>query len=171
MKNINDLPEPNRRDFLKQASLATVMALMGGVELRADDAAKTTAPAEAALTKIPAAPPINVGIIGLGQWGREILTQFNALNNDPLREKQNNSPVVAICDTYKAAVRRAGKEVTGAQSYDDYTKLLADPNVQAVVIATPTGTHKEIALAAIAAGKHVYCEAPLANTIDDTKAI
>ncbi len=170
MKNTNDIPEPNRRDFLKQASLATVMALMGGVELRADDTAKTTAPADA-LTKIPAAPPINVGVIGLGLWGREILTQFNAINNDPLREKQNNSPVVAICDTYKAAVRRAGKDLTGAQSYDDCKKLLADPNVQAVVIATPTGTHKEIALDALAAGKSVYCEAPLANTIDDAKAI
>jgi predicted dehydrogenase len=66
---------------------------------------------------------------------------------------------------------RAGKDVPKAQKYEDYTKLLADPKVQAVIIATPTGTHKEIALAALAAGKHVYCEAPLANTIDDAKAI
>ncbi len=170
MKNTNDIPDPNRRDFLKQASLATVMALMGGVELRADDS-KTTAPAETALTKIPAGPQVNVGVIGVGQWGREILTQFKALNNDPLREKQNNSPVVAICDTYKSWLRRAAKDLPGAQSYEDYKMLLADPNVQAVVIATPTGTHKEIALDALAAGKNVYCEAPLANTIDDAKAI
>jgi predicted dehydrogenase len=40
-----------------------------------------------------------------------------------------------------------------------------------VIIATPTGAHREIAVAAIAAGKHVYCEAPLANTIEDAKAI
>jgi predicted dehydrogenase len=78
---------------------------------------------------------------------------------------------VAICDNYAKAFRRAVKDTPAARQYDHYTKLLADPKVQAVIIATPTGTHKEIALAALAAGKHVYCEAPLANTIDDAREI
>ena len=169
MNTTNELPESSRRDFLKNASLATMMAMVGGgVELRADDKAKS---ADAELTKIPPAPPIGVGIIGLGEWGREILTQLGNQNSDPKKEKKDNSPVVALCDNYPAAMRRAGKEVPNAKHYEDYKQLLADPNVQAVIIATPTGTHKEIALAAIAAGKHVYCEAPLANTIDDAKAI
>jgi predicted dehydrogenase len=168
MNKTNELPESNRRDFLKNASLATMMAMVGGVELRADDKAK---PADSGLTKIPPHPPINLGVIGLGEWGREILTQMGKMNTDPTRETKDNAPVVAICDNYPAAVRRAGKEVPNAQKYDDYTKLLADPNVQAVLIATPTGTHREVALAALAAGKHVYCEAPLANTIEDAKAI
>jgi predicted dehydrogenase len=171
MNNKNDVPESNRRDFLKNASLATVMAMMGGVELRADDAAKTNAPSDAGLTKIPPAPPINVGVIGLGGWGREILTQFGNINTDPKREKKDGAPVVAICDTYHPAVRKALKDTPNAQPYEDYTKLLADPKVQAVIIATPSGTHKEIALAALAAGKHVYCEVPLANTIDEAKEI
>jgi len=168
MNNENEWLESSRRDFLKNASLATMMAMAGGIELRADDTSKT---ADAELTKIPPAPPINVGVIGLGEWGREILAQFGKLNTDPTREKKDNAPVVALCDNYPAALRRAAKEVPNAQKYDDYTKLLADPNVQAVIIATPTGTHKEIALAALAAGKHVYCEVPLANTIEDAKAI
>jgi predicted dehydrogenase len=170
MNKKNDVPESNRRDFLKNASLATMMAMMGGVELRADDAVKST-PVDAGLTKIPPAPPINIGVIGLGLWGREILTQLGKINTDPKREKKDSAPVVAICDTYHAAVRRAGKDTPNAQPYEDYTKLLADPKVQAVIIATPTGTHKEITLASLAAGKHVYCEAPLANTIDDAKVI
>jgi predicted dehydrogenase len=170
MNNTNDLPESNRRDFLKNASLATMMAMMGGVELRADDTAKSTAP-DAGLTKIPPAPPINIGVIGLGGWGREILTQLGNINTDPKREKKDSAPVVAICDIYPAAVRKALKDTPNAQPYEDYTKLLADPKVQAVIIATPTGTHKAIALAALAAGKHVYCEVPLANTIDDAKEI
>jgi len=136
--------------------------------LRADDKAKS---GDSELTKIPAAPPINVGVIGLGERGRQILIQLGKLNTDPARENKENAPVVAICDNYPSSLRRAAKEVPNAQKYDDYTKLLADPKVQAVIIATPTGTHKDIALAAIAAGKHVYCEAPLANTIEDTKAI
>ena len=140
MNNTNDLPESNRRDFLKNASLATMMAMMGGVELRADDTAKS-APPDAGLTKIPPAPPINIGVIGLGGWGREILTQLGNINTDPKREKKDSAPVVAICDIYPAAVRKALKEIPNAQPYEDYTKLLADPKVQAVIIATPTGTH------------------------------
>jgi predicted dehydrogenase len=171
MNNKNDLPESNRREFLKNTSLATMMAMLGGVELKAEDLAKPAESPDSGLTKMPPAPSINVGVIGLGSWGREILTQMGKINTDPTREKKDNAPVVAICDTYPAAVRRAGKDNPAAQTYQDYTKLLADPKVQAVIIATPTGTHKEIALAALAAGKHVYCEAPLANTIDDAKAI
>jgi len=171
MNNNTELPESTRRDFLKNASLATMMAMVGGVELRADDQPKSAGSAEKELTKIPPAPPINIGVIGLGEWGRQILTQLGKLNTDPTRENKENAPVVAICDNYPSAVRRAGKEVPSAQKYEDYTKLLADPKVEAVIIATPTGTHKEIALAALAAGKHVYCEAPLANTIEDAKAI
>jgi predicted dehydrogenase len=168
MNNRNEVLESNRRDFLKNASFATMAAMVGGIELRADDAAKS---ADTELTKIPAAPPVNISVIGLGEWGREILTQLGKLNTDPTREKKDNSPVVAICDNYPAAMRRASKEFPNAQKYEDYTKLLADPSVQAVIIATPTGTHREIALAALAAGKHVYCEVPLANTIEDAKAI
>jgi predicted dehydrogenase len=162
MNNKNELPESNRRDFLKNASLATMMTMMGGVELHAQEAPKSTGSAEEGLTKIPPPPPINVGVIGLNEWGREMLSTLALLPS---------APVVAICDTYAAALRRAGKEAPKAQKYEDYAKLLGDPNVQAVVIATPTGTHREIVLAALAAGKHVYCEAPLANTIEDAKAI
>jgi predicted dehydrogenase len=171
MNNKNELPESNRRDFLKNASLASMMAMMGGVELRADEPTKPAADADAGLTKKPPPPSINVGVIGLNEWGREILKQLALLPHDPADPKLG-AHVVAICDTYPAALRRAGKQdAPDAQKYDDYTKLLADPNVQAVIIATPTATHKEIALAALAAGKHVYCEAPLATNIDDAKAI
>jgi predicted dehydrogenase len=171
MNNKNELPESNRRDFLKNASLASVMAMMGGVELKADEPAKAAASAGSELTKIQPPPAINIGVIGLNEWGREILKQIALLPSDPTNPKLG-ARLVAICDNYPATLRRAGKEVAPTvQKYDDYTKLLADPKVEAVIIATPTGTHKEITLAALAAGKHVYCEAPLANTIEDTKAI
>jgi predicted dehydrogenase len=161
MNDINPLQDSNRREFLKNTSLATLMTMMGGVELRAEDAAKT-APAGPALTKIPPPPSVNFGVIGLNERGREVLTQLALMSY---------APVVAVCDTYEHAFRKAAEEAPKAKQYHDYKELLADPNVQAVVIATPTGTHREIALAALAANKNVYCEAPLANTIDDAKAI
>jgi predicted dehydrogenase len=158
-----NLPEFNRRNFLKNTSLATVMAMMGGVELHADDAAKPAASAEAPLTKIPVGPPVKYGIIGLGAWGREVLKALALLPN---------APVVAICDNYPSSLRRAGNnDAPKAERFDDYQKLLASKDVQAVVIATPTPDHAAMTLAALQAGKHVYCEAPLANSIEDARAI
>jgi predicted dehydrogenase len=168
MNDQNPLPDSNRRGFLKTTSLATLMTLMGGVELRADEQTNSAAAANAGLTKQPPPPNVNFGVIGLNEWGREILHELSLMQVSGTYF----APVVAICDNYPHAVRKAGNEdAPKAKQYADYKDLLADPNVQAVVIATPTGTHREIALAAIAAGKHVYCEAPLANTIDDAKAI
>jgi predicted dehydrogenase len=162
MNDKDPLSESNRREFLKNTSLATLMTLMGGVELRAQDTSKAAPAGEAPLTKIPPPPTVNFGVIGVNDWGREILHQLSLMPY---------APVVAVCDNYPHALHKAGQEAANSKTYADYKELLADPNVQAVVIATPTGTHREIALAAIAANKHVYCEAPLANTIEDAKAI
>jgi predicted dehydrogenase len=159
----DNFPEVNRRSFLKNTSLATVMAMMGGVELRADDAPKPAAPVEPALTKIPIGPTVKFGVIGLGARGRDVLKELALLPN---------TPVAAICDNYPSSMRRAGNnDAPKAQRFDDYQKLLACPDVQAVVIATPTPDHREMAIAALKAGKHVYCEAPLAHSVEDTRAI
>jgi predicted dehydrogenase len=161
--NKNDnLPDFNRRSFLKNTSLATVMAMMGGVELNAQDAAKSAAPPEPALTKIPVGPAVKYGVIGVGTWGREIVHELSLLPN---------APVVAVCDKHKPALRRAAEMAPKAQQFPDYQALLASPDVEAVVIATPTALHREMVEAALKAGKHVYCEAPLATSVDDAKAI
>ncbi|HEY5913369.1 MAG TPA: Gfo/Idh/MocA family oxidoreductase [Verrucomicrobiae bacterium] len=145
----------NRRDFLKGGSVATLMTMLGGVELFAQT---NGAPAEAK----PSGPKVKVAVIGLGSWGREII---NTLGRIP------QADIAAICDTYAASVRRASTSAPAAKQTEDYKTILADKEIKAVVIATPTHLHKEITLAALAAGKQVYCEAPLANTIDDAKAI
>ncbi|MGD0813194.1 MAG: Gfo/Idh/MocA family oxidoreductase [Verrucomicrobiota bacterium] len=161
-KNENG-PEFNRRIFLKNTSLATVMAMMGGVELRASDTPQAAASTDSALTKIPVGPTVKFGVIGLGARGREVLKDLALLPN---------APITAICDDYPPSLRRAGtNDAPKAERFSDYKELLASKEVQAVVIATPTPDHREMALAALQAGKHVYCEAPLANTIEDTKAI
>jgi predicted dehydrogenase len=160
--NKNEAPEElNRRDFLKNTSLAALMAVAGGVELRAADSPKP-AGASDALTPVPVGPPVSFGVIGAGVWGREILATLAQLPN---------TPVVAVCEHYPAWLNRAGEIAPKAERFDDYQKLLAKKEVQAVVVATPTHQHREIVLAALAAGKHVYCEAPLAGSIEDTKAI
>lgn len=149
--------EFNRRDFLKGGSLATLVTMMGGVPLLADPAPEPKPEAKPA-----DGPKLKVAVIGLGQWGREILDQLG---------KFPQAEIAAICDNYPAMLRRSSSKAPGAAPVEDYKAVLANKDIAAVIIATPSHQHKEIALAALAAGKHVYCEAPLATTVEDAKAI
>lgn len=143
----------DRREFLKGAAAATVALMFTAEQILAAEGAT-----EAAVT----GPPVKFGVVGLGSWGKELLTSLSKLPS---------AQVVAICDTYEP-FRNKGKEIApNAALMSDYKQLLASPDVEAVVIVTPSHQHKDIALAAIQAGKHVYCEAPLANTVEDAKAI
>jgi predicted dehydrogenase len=146
----------SRRDFIKSGSVATMMTMLGGVELFAQTNAAPAGEAKAA------GPKVKVAVIGLGAWGREILTTLGRLPQ---------ADVAAICDTYPASLRRAASAAPGAAQTADYKTILDNKEIKAVIIATPTHRHKEIALAALTAGKHVYCEAPLAGTMEEARAI
>jgi predicted dehydrogenase len=146
----------NRRDFLKGGSVATLMTVLGGVELFAQTNAAPAGETKAPLVKI------KVAVIGLGAWGREII---NTLARLP------QADIAAICDTYPASLKRTASAAPGAAQTADYKTILDDKGIKAVVIATPTFQHKEVALAALKAGKHVYCEAPLAGSIEDAREI
>jgi predicted dehydrogenase len=161
-ENENDALGYNRRDFLKGGSVATLMTMLGGVELFAQTNA---APAEA--KKAPAVK-IKVAVIGLGAWGREII---NTLMRLPQAQDPIDVEIVAICDTYPASLKRTASAALGAVQTADYKTILNNKNIKAVIIATPTYLHKEVALAALKAGKHVYCEAPLAGSIEDAREI
>lgn len=154
----NQHADVTRRDFLKGGSLATVMAMMGGVELMAQ-----TAPApETDGPKKIKLPKVKVAVIGLGPWGREILDQLGRLEQ---------AEIVTLCDNYPAMLKRSAAKAPTAAPVEDYQAVLANKDVQAVIVATATHQHKEIVIAALAAGKHVYCEAPLANSVADAQAI
>jgi len=112
-------------------------------------------------TKVNAAP-IAVAVIGLGEQGRKHLA---ALNYVP------GANVTYVCDTYEGIHKRALEAAPKAQAITDYRRALDDKNVQAIYVCTPTHQHKEIVLAALQAGKHVYCEAPLASSIEDARAM
>ena len=161
-ENENDALGYNRRDFLKGGSVATLMTMLGGVELFAQ-----TNAAPAGATKEPAVK-IKVAVIGLGAWGREIL---NTLARMPQAEPPIEADIAAVCDTYPAFLKRGGNAAPGAAQTADYKTILDNKDIKAVVIATPTPDHKEVALAALKAGKHVYCEAPLAGSIEDAREI
>ncbi|MGV3772756.1 MAG: Gfo/Idh/MocA family protein, partial [Verrucomicrobiales bacterium] len=156
MNNKENITEVNRRSFLG-TSFGSLMLMMGGVQiLRGQDK-----PAEQTPERY-SGPPINCAVIGCGQWGREIIATLSRIPK---------APVVALCDTYAPYLRRAKNSAPQAETYSEYQKLLENKDVQAVIIATPTHLHKDIVIAALQAGKHVYCEAPIAHSVEDARAI
>jgi len=162
-ENENNSQACNRRDFLKSGSFATMMTMLGGVELMAETNGAIGAETKETATKV------KVGIIGLGTRGRDIVNEIPQVQVEHATEPVGE--VAMICDVYPAAVRRTAKLAPGAGQVASYQAMLEDKDIQAVIIATPTHLHKEPVLAALKAGKHVYCEAPLANTIEDARAI
>ncbi len=151
-----DAPDLSRRDFLKRTSM--LAGLAGAVELTPEALRPRTQAAGSA----PDGPPLHVALIGFGPWGREIAAILPRLPEIRL---------VAICDTYDVMLQRAQRAVPDATRLSDYRTALDDPDVHAVIVATPTHTHRQIVLDALAAGKHVYCEAPLASTVEDARTI
>lgn len=142
----------NRRSFLLTAG-----GTLGLLLSRRGLSAAQAPPADA-----PSGPPVGIAVVGLGAWGREILA---TLGRTPA------AGVEAICDTYQPFVKRAAAAAPRAEGLTDWRRVLELPKVEAVVIATPTGAHREIAVAALQAGKHVYCEAPLDASVDAARAI
>src|SRR5687767_11395389 len=92
---------------------------------------------------------IKVGIIGCGDRGRGLMQVMNEL--------VGNFQVVALCDVLDFRLKEIQKNDPSAKwkFFKDYRKLLDDKNVQAVIIATPLHLHYQMAIDALAAGKHV----------------
>jgi predicted dehydrogenase len=82
-----------------------------------------------------------------------------------------DTAVVALCDSDAATLERARSQAGVAAVSTRYEEILKRDDVHAVIIATPNFTHAPIALAAIAAGKHVLCEKPLAMSHADARAM
>ncbi len=79
--------------------------------------------------------------------------------------------VTAVCDPVDGRAAAAAGEWGARSVYTDLDALLADPDIDAVEILTPTNLHYEHVLAAVAAGKHVSCQKPLANSVADARAM
>ncbi len=97
---------------------------------------------------------IRIGVIGLGWWGKQIIT---CLADSP------RFAVVAGCDV-DTATAEPFAAAHGFDLFDDYADLLKRPDVDAIAVVTPHALHEEMALAALADGKQLFCEKPLALT-------
>ena len=107
---------------------------------------------------------LRVGVIGCG-------SQATGHMNTLLKMKEaDNVEVIAVCEVYQKRLEKAA-QLTGAEPYKDYRQLLANKNVDYVLIATPEHWHFQQIMDAISAGKHVYCEKPMTHTIEQSKRV
>jgi predicted dehydrogenase len=103
---------------------------------------------------------LRVGVVGLGYWGPNLARNFAAIPGCEL---------AYLCDADPATRERLARLFPGAAPAADLDELLADPALDAVVLATPVPTHAELAVRALEAGKHCFVEKPLALTASDAE--
>lgn len=108
----------------------------------------------------PAGRKLRIAGIGVGGMG------FNNMTN------LASEDVVAICDVDHAYAAKAFKKFPTAKRWKDFREMLEkQPEIEAVMIATPDHTHASIALASLKAGKHVYCQKPLTHDIHEARVL
>lgn len=100
---------------------------------------------------------IRVGVIGTGIMGADHVST--------LHRQISGAAVTMVADVHLARVQAIADGTPGVRATDDGFALIADPEVDAVVIASPDSTHATPAIAAVHAGKPVLCEKPLAPTV------
>ncbi len=104
-----------------------------------------------------------LAIIGLGSVAQLI--------HLPNIAKVNNAVVTAVAETNKGRLNAVADKFNIAERYTDYNEMLKKSDVDAVIVATPTNTHKDVAIACLKAKKHVLVEKPLARTYAEAKPI
>jgi predicted dehydrogenase len=106
---------------------------------------------------------LRVGILGCGPIAQA--AHFEAAN------KARNVRLHAICDVAEDLLARMAATHAPDRTYSDYEAMLADPDLDAVVVATSDAFHVPASLAALQAGKHVLCEKPLGVSVEEVQAL
>jgi len=106
---------------------------------------------------------LRVGILGCGP-----IAQFAHLESV---QKSSNAVLHAVCDADRELADRFGSFYDAGKIYYDYDEMLADADLEAVIIATSDAFHVPAALRALAAGKHVLCEKPIGISVEEVEAL
>ncbi|MBS4195993.1 Gfo/Idh/MocA family protein [Lederbergia citri] len=103
---------------------------------------------------------IRIGVIGVGQIGKSHLSNYASIPD---------AEIVAVCDVNEQEARRVAEQYNIPSVYTDYRELLSRDDIEAVDVCLHNNFHAPMTIAALEAGKHVYCEKPIAGTYFDGK--
>lgn len=107
---------------------------------------------------------VRVGLIGAGRMG--------SFHGETVAQRIPGATLIAVADPVPGAAEKLAAKLGAQKSYTDPQAMLNDPDIDAVVIASPARTHAELVVAAAKAGKGVFCEKPMAVTLEEAdKAI
>jgi len=134
-----------RRTFLKQSAMAGagLVVLKSGI-LRAGNSPNEK---------------LNIAVIGVGGRGGDNMKSVKSEN------------IVALCDVNEKNLAAAAKQFPKAKTYNDWRKCLDQKDIEAVVCSTTDHTHAFVNIWAMNRGKHVYCEKPLANSVEEARMV
>jgi len=108
-------------------------------------------------------PPLRLGIAGLGRLGKRHAEQ--------LAFRTRGAQLVSACSPVAAELAWARESLGLATLHEDFDAFVRDPQLDAVVLVTPTSLHADQAIAALEAGKHVFVEKPLALAVADCRRV
>ncbi|HEV8132027.1 MAG TPA: Gfo/Idh/MocA family oxidoreductase [Acidobacteriota bacterium] len=140
----------NRRDFVKTAVTASIAA---------------SAVSAASRPVMGANDRINLAVIGVGGRGNALLSQALEISS-----RTSKTQVVAVSDVYEKR-KRVAAERSKAKGYLNYKEILEQPDIDAVIVATPDHWHAAIAIEAMKKGKDVYLEKPFTHTIAEARSV
>ncbi len=106
--------------------------------------------------------PINIGVVGCGYWGPNLIRNFRALPDCRMR---------TMCDVSEARLAHLATLYPEVMRETSYDRLVADPQIHAIAIATSVRTHFAMAKAALTAGKHVLIEKPMAASVAECEEL
>ncbi|WP_298260470.1 Gfo/Idh/MocA family oxidoreductase [uncultured Litoreibacter sp.] len=112
---------------------------------------------------------LGIGIIGGGYMGKAHAVAFSCVS--ALFDTALKPRLEMVCASSATSAERYRVAYGFARATSDWRVMVDDPKIDAIIIASPQETHREIAVAALAAGKHVMCEKPLGGSLDDSRAM
>ena len=131
--------------------------------------------------------PIRVGIIGFGgrgshlvrvlgfatkSWLEEAKAEEDQLQLEHFLEQENlNVKLTGVCDPFSIRAEEAAADFPDCKIYRNHEEMIASPDIDAVIIATPDHWHAPMSIAALQANKHVYVEKPMTHNISETYAL
>lgn len=105
---------------------------------------------------------VGIGVVGYGYWGPNLVRNFS---------EHPEAHVVAVCDSKSDRLEAAARRHPGVGVTAAFSDLLESPEVDAIIVATPSATHFALARAALLAGKHVLMEKPMTSTSEEAEIL